>query len=44
MVCVDFSLIGYDSKVSNLLAGTAMSMADEGKGLEQLGLFLKMIL
>jgi len=33
MVCLDFSLIGLDSKVSHPLAGIAMSIADEGKGL-----------
>ena len=27
MVCVDFSLIGYDPKVAHLLAGIAVSMA-----------------
>jgi len=30
MVCVDFSLIGYDPKVFHTLAGIAMSIADEG--------------
>jgi len=33
MVCLDFSLIGSYPKVSHLLAGIAMSIADEGKGL-----------
>jgi len=33
MVCVDISLIGSDPKVAHLLAGIAMSIADEGKGL-----------
>jgi len=33
MVCADFSLIGSDRKVSHLLAGITMSIADEGKGL-----------
>jgi len=33
MVCVDFFLIGFDPKDSHLLAGIAMSIADEGKGL-----------
>jgi len=30
MVCVDFSLIGYDPKVFHLLTEIAMSIADEG--------------
>jgi len=33
MVCEAFSLIGYDPKVSHLLAGIAMSIGVEGKGL-----------
>jgi len=33
MVCLDFSFIGSDSKVSHPLAGISMSIADEGKGL-----------
>jgi len=33
MVCVDFSVIGSDPKASHLLAGIAMSIAYEGKGL-----------
>ena len=33
VVCLDFSLIGSDPKVSHLLAGIAMSILDEGKGL-----------
>jgi hypothetical protein len=33
MVSVDFSLIDSDPKVSHLLAGIAMSFADEGRGL-----------
>jgi len=33
MACVDFSLIGYVLKVPHLLAGIALSIADEGKGL-----------
>ena len=33
MVCVDFSLIGYDPKVSLLLAVIANSLADDMKGL-----------
>jgi len=32
MVCVDISLIGYDPKVSFLLAGIAMFLADGGEG------------
>ena len=33
MVCVDFSLIGYDPKVSLLLAVIADSLSDDMKGL-----------
>ena len=33
MVGVDFSLIGHDPKVSLLLAGITMSLADDLKGL-----------
>ena len=33
MICVDFSLIGYDPKVSLLLAGIANSLADDMKDL-----------
>ena len=33
MVCVGFSLMAYDPKVSHLLAGIAMSIADEEKDL-----------
>jgi len=33
MVCADFSIIGSDNKVPHLLAGIAMSIANEGKGL-----------
>jgi len=40
MVCVDFSLIGSDPKVSHLLAEIAMFIAD-GKGLWQWGGGLK---
>ena len=33
MVCVDFSLIGYNPKGSLLLARVAYSLADDMKGL-----------
>jgi len=33
MVCVDLSLFGYDPKVSFLLAGIAISLAVDRKGL-----------
>ena len=33
MVCLEFSLIGSFPKVSHLLAGIDLSIADEGKGL-----------
>ena len=35
MVCMDFSLIGYDPKVPHLLAGIDMSIADDRKSLWQ---------
>jgi len=34
MVCVDFSLIGFDPKVPFLLAGIANSLVDDKTGLE----------
>jgi len=37
MVCVDFSLIDSDPKVSHLLAGIAMPIANEGKCIWQWG-------
>jgi len=33
MVCVDFSLIGFNSTVSPLLAGIPICIADDVKGL-----------
>ena len=33
MACMNFFLIGYDSKVSHPLARVALSISDEGKGL-----------
>jgi hypothetical protein len=33
MLCVDFSLFGFDTEVFKLLARIAMSIANEGKGL-----------
>ena len=41
MVCVDFSLIGYDPKVSLLLAVIANSFADDMKGLSVWGVVSK---
>jgi len=35
MICVDFSLIGYDLTVSHLLARIPMRIADDVKGLWQ---------
>ena len=37
ILCVDFSLVGSDPKVFHLLAGIAMSIADEGKGVFDIG-------
>ena len=37
MVCVDFSLIGYNPTVSHLLAGIPMCIAHDVKGLWQQG-------
>jgi len=37
MVCVDFSLIGYNPTVSHLLAGIPICIADDVKGLWQWG-------
>jgi len=31
IVCLDFSLVGYDPIVSYLFAGISMSIIDEGK-------------
>jgi len=45
MVCVDLSFISYDSKVSLLFAGIALSFADNEKGLRVGGmLFLKCLI